>query len=342
MRRPNARPDSPGQAAGGRGSGLRETRTDVLGEPWTAETIHFPPDDEGPVVATLVSRRAPSPTNRAVLYVHGFADYFFQTEYAEWWLARGYDFYALDLRKYGRSLLPHQTPTYVADLGEYHADLDSAWHRVTVRDGHDHVVVTAHSTGGLVAPLWLDERRPPQLRGLALNSPWFDLQGSAVMRTLGTLALRHLGRHRPRREIRRRVDGFYARSLHHEHEGEWEFDLALKPVESFTVHAGWLRAIRDGHARLHAGLDVPCPALVLSSDATAFPREMVEEVHTTDIVLDVEHIRHWSPALGRHVTYVAIPGARHDVVLSRPEARRRAYDELHRWWSAYVDEPRRG
>ena len=34
---------------------------DVLGAPWTAETIHFPPDDEGPVVATLVQRATSSP-----------------------------------------------------------------------------------------------------------------------------------------------------------------------------------------------------------------------------------------------------------------------------------------
>ena len=51
-----------------------------------------------------------------MLHVHGFADYFFQTEYAEWWNARGYDFYALDLRKYGRSIRDHQTPNYVTDL----------------------------------------------------------------------------------------------------------------------------------------------------------------------------------------------------------------------------------
>ena len=93
-----------------------------------AETIGLPPDDEGSVVATLVSRRAREarPT-RAVLHVHGFADYFFQTEYAEWWLDRGYDFYALDLRKYGRSIRPHQTPTYVTDLRDYFAEIDLAW-----------------------------------------------------------------------------------------------------------------------------------------------------------------------------------------------------------------------
>ena len=57
-----------------------------------AETITLPPDDEGPVVVTVVRRRAARPTGRAVLHVHGFADYFFHTEYAAWWLERGYDF----------------------------------------------------------------------------------------------------------------------------------------------------------------------------------------------------------------------------------------------------------
>ena len=87
-----------------------EPTTDILGEPFLAETLELPDDAEGPVVATLVSRRADTPTRKAVLHVHGFADYFFQADYAAWWTARGYDFYAVDLRKYGRSLRDHQTP----------------------------------------------------------------------------------------------------------------------------------------------------------------------------------------------------------------------------------------
>src|SRR5947208_1875902 len=127
---------------------------DILGAPYTAETIELPDDDEGRVVATLVTRPGGRRTrlsgDRAVLHVHGFADYFFQTGYAEWWTSRGYDFYALDLRKYGRSLRPHQTPNYVTDLREYYPDIDAAWERVTERDGHTEVVISAHSTGGLV------------------------------------------------------------------------------------------------------------------------------------------------------------------------------------------------
>jgi len=42
---------------------------DVLGEPYLAETIPLPPDDEGEVVATLVRRTAAGPTTKAVLHL---------------------------------------------------------------------------------------------------------------------------------------------------------------------------------------------------------------------------------------------------------------------------------
>ena len=77
--------------------------------------------------------------------------------------------------------------------------------------------------------------------------------------------------------------------------------------------------------------------LVLSSRASAQPPAMGDDVHRHDIVLDVKQIRRWAPALGRHVTVVAVEDARHDVVLSLPEVRARVYAEMHRWLSAYVD-----
>ena len=314
-----------------------EWRPDVLGEPYEAETIPLGQDEEGDVVATLVRRPTHGPTNCAVLHVHGFADYFFHTEYAEWWTERGYTFYALDLRKYGRSLLDHQTPNFVTDLHEYFPELDEAFRRITERDGHDAVVLSAHSTGGLTLPLWVSEHRPT-ISGMVLNSPWFDLQAPWLVRTAGTALVRRVGARRPRAEIPRSVSGFYGRSLHADHEGEWNFDLRWKPLDSWPVLAGWMRAIREGHARLHKGLDVDAPVIVLSSDRSGRPREMGEEVHSTDIVLDVEQIRRWSTNVGRHVTSVVVPGARHDVVLSREEPRRLAYEALDQWLAAYVED----
>jgi alpha-beta hydrolase superfamily lysophospholipase len=309
---------------------------DVLGEPYLAETITLPPDEEGPVVATLVVRRADQPTGRAVLYLHGFCDYFFQTAYAEWWTERGYDFYALDLRKYGRSLRPHQTPNYVTDLRQHFGELDAAFHRIAERDGHDHIVLTAHSTGGLIASLWANARQPA-LAGMVLNSPWLDMQGGKLMQGLGTSVVKQVGARQPTRLIPRTVGGYYGRSLHVDHAGEWPFNTDWKPLDSFPVSFGWLSAIQRGHAELQAGLEVGCPVLVLSSGGTRWPKKMGDEVHNFDIVLEVPQIRKWATAIGRHVTYIAIEGARHDVVLSLPGPRAAAYAEIDRWMSTYVD-----
>jgi len=112
------------------------------------------PDHE--VVATLVRRSDPG-GRRAVLYVHGWSDYFFQTHLAEAVESWGYDFYALDLRRYGRSLRDGQLAGYTADLAEYHQELDAAV-EVIRTEGHDHVVLLGHSTGGLVVSLFARDR----------------------------------------------------------------------------------------------------------------------------------------------------------------------------------------
>jgi alpha-beta hydrolase superfamily lysophospholipase len=308
---------------------------DALGEPYLAETLPLPDDDEGEVVATLVSRRAERPTGGAVLHVHGFADYFFQTPAADYWVGQGYDFYALDLRKYGRSLRPHQTPNFVLDLRDYYAELDEALRRIRDRDGHDQVIVSAHSTGGLIAPLWAHDRRV-RLAGVVLNSPWLDLRASVLLRTAATKAIDQIGARRPYLTIPREVSGLYAQSLHCDHRGEWSFDLAWKPLESWPVYAGWLRAVRRGHARAHRGLDLDAPVLVLTSGASAFPKVWDDTVDCHDIVLDVEQIRKWAPKLGDHVTMVRIPGAIHDVTLSRLPVRTRVFAEITGWLDGFV------
>ena len=196
-----------------------------------------------------------------MLHVHGFADYFFQTEAADFWVERGYDFYALDLRKYGRSIRPHQTPNFVTDLRTYYEELDRAY--ATVRESHDHVVLSAHSTGGLTVPLWAADRAL-EVAGIVLNSPWLDMHGDPITRYIALPVLHRLGGLRSKLLVPRKVSGFYARSLHHEHEGEWPFDLAWKPLRSWPVYAGWIRAIRTAQARVAAGLDVRAPVLVLT------------------------------------------------------------------------------
>ncbi|MEU5881281.1 alpha/beta hydrolase [Spirillospora sp. NPDC047279] len=318
-----------------------EATADVLGPDYEAIELPLGSDAEGEVVATLVRRRGsgPEPSRRAVLYVHGFIDYFFQTHLADFYVDRGFDFYALDLRKYGRSLRPHQTPNFVRSLSEYFPEIDEAVRIVREEDGHDVLLLNGHSTGGLVAALWADRVKGQGLvDGVFLNSPFLDIAEPLVTRKLGAGLARALGRRFPQAKLPASVSDRYARSLHREHDGEWDFDLAWKPLLGFPVRAAWLAAVRRGQLRLHAGLDIDVPVLVMSSERSVRPsaKLAVVDLSSADAVLDVAHMARWAPRLGRHVTLVRIDGGLHDLVLSAKPARDQVFAELSRWMTGYL------
>jgi alpha-beta hydrolase superfamily lysophospholipase len=324
------RSDTPAETAAG------EWRTDVLGEPYQARTIPLPAEADGDLDATLVRRRAPHPDGRALLYLHGFSDYFFQTELAEYFTEQGIDFYALDLRRYGRSLRPHHIPNYVTDMRDYFVELDAAM-RIIRADGATRVAVNAHSTGGLIAALWAHDirNRTPEeggIDGLLLNSPWLDIAEPRPIRLLASAGLEILARVRPMMALPALKTGdAYGRSLHRDYQGEWTYDLTPKPLGGFPIRAAWLRAILRGQRQLHSGLSIQCPVLVLCS-ARSVPRGHGGRlVAQSDAVLDVERMARWSVALGPRVTICRVDGGVHDLVLSAVPVRKRVYEEMSTW-----------
>jgi alpha-beta hydrolase superfamily lysophospholipase len=310
--------------------------TDVLGLPYERHTIDLGTDDEGAVIATLVRRRGDTPSRRAVLYVHGFVDYFFQTHLADFFVERGWDFYALDLRKYGRSLLDHQTPNFCRSLTDYYPELDEAVRIIREEDGHDQLLVAGHSTGGLVTSLWAHSRSGQGLvDGLFLNSPFFDFNVPWLLRRPLMKIVGRAGRN-PYRALPLSSLGLYGQSLHSDYRGEWTYDLAWKPLDGFPVRTGWLEAIRRGQARLRAGLTIDAPVLVACSTRTFRGRDWTEEVRISDAVLDVEHIVRWAPCLGPRVMIARFDGGLHDLTLSGKDVRTEVFRELGRWVDAFV------
>jgi len=292
---------------------------DVLGPGWSARTLSLRPDGGSPdPVATLVHRDG-TPTRRALLYVHGYVDYFFHTAFGDALAAHGYDVYALDLRDYGRSIRPGRPANHVTDLGAFAEEIDTAVR--LLRADHDEVVLLAHSMGGLVTSLWADSRRGEGLiDALVLNSPWLDLRGSWFERTVFTGVLDVVGKVAPNVVVSR-IDPYYGRALHESTGGEWSYDLAWKPLDGFPARAGFARTIRRGHARVARGLDIDVPVLVLASDASGPDDAWHDALLTTDSVLDVAHIKERAPLLGPDVTFVEVPGGAHDLALSPAPAR---------------------
>lgn len=316
-------------------------------------TLPLEPDDEGEVFATLVRRARPEANNAMdaggmdagvdVLYVHGWTDYFHQVHVADFFAKLGFTFYALDLRKYGRSLRSWQTPGYITSLKTYAADLKAAL--TAMGHGPDtplprkrSLVMMGHSTGGLIACLYA-VGHPGVVDALILNSPWLEFQTGAIGRRALEGPVRAQARIAPTSGIINPDPGYYLRSVSAKYEGDWPLIEEWRPEDGWKPTAAWLNAIFRGQARVAQGLDLKIPILVLLSARSTVPTRWKPELKSSDTVLVVSEVAQRAPTLGQVVTTVRLEGALHDVTLSAAPVRNIMWAEMERWINAYVPLP---
>lgn len=317
---------------------------DILGEGFEQLTLPLGRDDEGAVEATLVRhlpgllvggrKRVPF-RDVDVLFIHGWSDYFFNRRLARFWAERGAHFYALDLRKYGRSLREGQTPGYIADLTDYDADIAAAFEgmgRASTGEGSRRLVLMGHSTGGLVLSLWAG-RHPGIATALLLNSPWLEFQLTSVARTAISPVLDLQARIRPRDTWPQFDLGFYTRvqSLVADPLDVMEPNAAWRPERSMTVRVGWMRAIMAGHEKVERGLGIDAQIGVLLSQRSVLATRWSDAMTRADTVLNVDDIARAALKLGSSVTVERIADAIHDVFMSGHDARDTAYARMDRW-----------
>ena len=358
-------------------SSTPKVSTDILGEPWVARRIDVALNETAAPNAdhaVLVHQRGAAPAagtqaaprhERAVLYLHGRNDYFFQTHLADAFLQAGYEFYALDLRTCGRAGIGHPSPHDVRDLRIHDEEIGEALRIIRSEHGHGVVVLNGHSTGGLQAVIWAADH-PGTVEALVLNSPWLQLNASGLIRSYGSAYVDVLSRRSPERIIdnpaeakaRKRLaaeaasapgpDGaeaggsepveadLYVRVLHRRWGGEWDWDLRLKPSPAFPVRAGFLAGIRRLQREVRHGLGIEAPVLVCCSTTSSGPEASPEEALHSDIVLSVDQIIKRAAFLGTDVTVRQIPGGVHDLALSPSPAREEYLATVTDWLDEHL------
>ena len=358
-------------------SSTPKVSTDILGEPWVARRIDVALNETAAPNAdhaVLVHQRGAAPAagaqgaprhERAVLYLHGRNDYFFQTHLADAFLQAGYEFYALDLRTCGRAGIGHPSPHDVRDLRIHDEEIGEALRIIRSEHGHGVVVLNGHSTGGLQAVIWAADH-PGTVEALVLNSPWLQLNASGLIRSYGSAYVDVLSRRSPERIIdnpaeskaRKRLaaeaasapgpDGaeaggsepveadLYVRVLHRRWGGEWDWDLRLKPSPAFPVRAGFLAGIRRLQREVRHGLGIEAPVLVCCSTTSSSPEASPEEALHSDIVLSVDQIIKRAAFLGTDVTVRQIPGGVHDLALSPSPAREEYLATVTDWLDEHL------
>ena len=304
-------------------------RPDHLGDGFESAFLEHPDDYSGKIQSTVIRKRASKSSRKAVLYVHGFSDYFLQKEMAEMFADHGYNFYAVDLRKYGRSLREGQKMFQVRDLHEYFPDIDGAVD-VILSDGNEEIALLGHSTGGLTTSLYMTENPSPHIMVLMLNSPFLDWNMPPFMKKVVIPVASALGKLFPNIKVHQKPDPGYAETLSSRHKGEWDYRVDWKPDVLPDPDLGWIHAIQTGQQELRRR-KVKVPVLLMHSSESVRAGDPKEKYHRADAILDVETISHYGNRLGDDVTEVEFEGGLHDLALSKKVIRQQMYRTMLDW-----------
>lgn len=307
---------------------------DVLGGDFQMRYVDQGRDYLGDVRCTLVRLTSGcagrDSVRRGVLYVHGFNDYFFQKEMAEEFGSHCYDFYAVDLRRYGRSMLDEGKNRYECrSMREYFADIDSALASMR-RNGIDDIVLMGHSTGGLLAAYYVEQNPGCGINALVLNSPFLDWNLGKMEKLVPLVSA--AGALFPRLRIKQGDSTVYCQSLDSLQHGEWNFNRQWKLCKSPDVTAGWVRAIDKAQRELKKHpYSIRIPILLMYSSQSYSGSEWSPGAQKSDAVLDVKDIKGFGVKLGTDVTAVRVNGGLHDLILSDAPVREAVYRYLFSW-----------
>lgn len=290
---------------------------------------------DGPCRSTIVRKFGPKGSRKAFLYVHGFNDYFFQSEMGDRYVDSGYNFYAVDLRRYGRSRLPWQYPFNVRDQKEYFEDIDSALAQIR-RDGNTDITLGGHSTGGLTVILFAAVRgENVGVDRVVTDSPFLAWNFSPFMRDVAIPVVSSLGGLFKNSKIKQHKCDGYAYSLLKQFDGYWTYNTNWKMIYSPPVTMSWVRAITDAQRTIKKKrTNIQVPLLVMHSSRKIDGCNFTPEFMTGDAVLDPFAIQKIGVTLGQikeRTVVCAIDSGLHDLILSRPGPREAAYDSIFKF-----------
>ncbi|NQY93554.1 MAG: alpha/beta hydrolase, partial [Campylobacteraceae bacterium] len=272
-------------------------------------------------------------SKKAVLYIHGFNDYFFNKEFAAKFVDEGYSFFAIDLHNHGKNMTKDTKRYYFTDVKEFYPEINLAIDIMKNKYKIENITLYGISQGGLIAALYENDNQ--RVDQLILDSPFFDFHMAWFIESIAIPIISTVGSFFPELKIQSDEPNLFGQSIHKDFSGEWDIDLELKAItKNAPVYLGWLNAVNKAQNRLEKGLDIKVPSLVLSSDISTSEQANPKYHHSTDTVLDIEEIQTLAKKLSVDqglITAIKIPKAMHGVLISPLKVREKGYETIFNW-----------
>lgn len=320
-------------------SGFGVEHDDVLGPDFKALTLN----SKNEQICTLVRYQADnqiqsSQNSTAILYVHGYTDYFYQTEQAVFFQKLGFDFYAVDLHGYGRSIRPFQNDHNKNRFSNYFDDLNICLRTMAIR-GVTSCIILGHSTGGLIVSRYLSKAYQKEsigleIIGLILNSPFLSLPMPLNQENWRLPLYKFISQTLSGISLPAKKSTLYAKSIHASFEGEWHYRLDWKPSQGSALSFYWLKQIMvEQAACLQSRCDIP--TLLCRSSQSTYIKTTLTDIQKGDAVLDVDNMEAKAKAIFTQLDIATIDKGFHDLALSSLTARQDYYKKIQNWLKSY-------
>ncbi len=282
--------------------------------------------------ANLISQVVPN-SKKAVLYIHGFNDYFFNKEFASNFLKQGYSFFAIDLHNYGKNMTKDTKRYYFEDVKEFYPEISQAINIMRNEYKIENITLYGISQGGLIAALFENDNK--MVNQLILDSPFFDFHFNWFLENMALPVVAKIGSYFPEFVLKSDEVNIFGKTIHKDFDGEWDIDMELKAIKTNApIYLGWLNATYQAQKRLQNGLDIKVPSLILYSNKSVSEQSNKKYHHNTDIVLDVKDMKKYSNMLSKDrslITKQEVPNAMHGVLISTKPVRNKAYKTIFEW-----------
>lgn len=304
-------------------------QNDILGDDFEMKQVVHK-EDKHNVISSIIRLKTNISRKYGILYIHGYNDYFYQHEMAHKFDSYGFSFYAIDLRKYGRSLKENDTPFEIKHIEDYFPDINAASTQMK-HDGIEKIILMGHSTGGLIACSYLNNIENSAIIGLILNSPFLEWNLKPILKNIAIPIVSYIGKFIPTISIKQPTTIPYAQSLLQAYHGEWDFNTNWKFIQAPNVTSQWIRAINIAQKELHKSSSIRIPILLLRSSASVYGDRWTNDFNRGDAILNVKDISKYGKKLGLNIYEVVCPNGLHDLVLSNNDTRNFVYSSILNW-----------
>ena len=248
---------------------------------------------------------------KALIWIHGYNDYFYHYHISDLLIKKKYDIYTLDLQNYCQTNINKDYLYHIKDLKNYYKDIDSTFNNL--KKDYDKIYLYGHSTGSLISSLYCyDGFYREKITGLILNSPFFDFNECFIKNIILKNLIYYIGVYYPTfqiiKENENKINNNSIDILK-----RFYFEPEYKLCHNGPVTAGWVKTIIDYQKFIKdKNLDIKIPILCLYSSKNVINNS----IEKGDDILNINDISKYVDNLGKNVTEVIIVNAVHDIFTS--------------------------